>query len=245
MEVKRMKISAIVVTNNEKNTIEKRLKNIVRQTKLVDEIILIDDHSTDHTMEVAEKFLHRHKLSFRMLRTDHESGKRECYLMGLGMAHGDYLLIGEGKWKVDHVEKIMEMNKDVVVEGKPIQYLALDLMEHHYTNDGIMAIRKGIVLTETENLLIKAYLTDTLGILDGEDHLVEVDHKEERYEELVSLFITLKDQGFDVVECNQQLGYYKETKSNKSSFGTKFKALRDGSYKKYENGFKSFMSDLH
>ena len=53
-----MKISAVVLTKNEEKNIEKCLKSLV----FADEIIIVDDESTDKTIEKVHKVLKAHKV---------------------------------------------------------------------------------------------------------------------------------------------------------------------------------------
>lgn len=51
-----IKISAVVIAYNEEEYIEECLKSLLNQTEKPDEIIVVDNNSTDKTVEIAKKF---------------------------------------------------------------------------------------------------------------------------------------------------------------------------------------------
>jgi len=51
-----MKVSVIIPTYNEEEFIEKCLESLKRQQKKADEIIVVDNNSTDRTVEIANKY---------------------------------------------------------------------------------------------------------------------------------------------------------------------------------------------
>lgn len=48
-------ISVVLCTYNGEKYIEEQLHSILSQKRPVDEIIILDDGSTDHTIDIAEK----------------------------------------------------------------------------------------------------------------------------------------------------------------------------------------------
>ena len=62
-----MKISVAMATYNGEKYIQKQLDSILNQSHKVNEIILVDDKSTDNTREVIQKYIQQHpemKFSF-------------------------------------------------------------------------------------------------------------------------------------------------------------------------------------
>lgn len=51
-----MKVSAVVIAYNEEKYIEECLKSLLNQTEKADEIIVVDNNSTDRTVEIVQKF---------------------------------------------------------------------------------------------------------------------------------------------------------------------------------------------
>lgn len=77
-----MNISAIIIAKNEARKINRCLESL----KFIDEIIIIDDKSTDRTLEIAEKY--KAKIYSRELNANFSSQRN----FGLEMAKGDWVL---------------------------------------------------------------------------------------------------------------------------------------------------------
>lgn len=61
-----MKVSVVIPAYNEEKYIEACLKSLINQTEMPDEIIVVDNNSTDQTVDIVKKFsqiklLHEHK----------------------------------------------------------------------------------------------------------------------------------------------------------------------------------------
>lgn len=83
-----MKISYAILTHNEGNYIEKLLSFLVTNKRDIDEIVVVDDHSTDiDTINILEKYKNHIKLSYRTFDGDHT---QKNYLNSL--CTGDYIL---------------------------------------------------------------------------------------------------------------------------------------------------------
>ena len=86
-----MKISLIIPTQNEAGAIGQVLKELPK--RCVDEIIVVDGHSTDQTTREAKTLL-RPKIDQLILQKS--SGFGRAVLQGLGRAKGDVLIIMNG-----------------------------------------------------------------------------------------------------------------------------------------------------
>lgn len=75
-------ITAIILTKNEEGKIEKCLKSLL----WCSEIIIVDDYSTDHTLEIAKKYTQ--KIYKRKLNRDYSSQRNYA----LDQAKGDWVL---------------------------------------------------------------------------------------------------------------------------------------------------------
>lgn len=85
-----MKITVIIPVYNEVNTIQEII-NRVRATGVVDEILVVDDGSTDGTREVLRS-LNGHD-SVRVILHHHNQGKGAAVVTGIHNAGGDVLII--------------------------------------------------------------------------------------------------------------------------------------------------------
>ena len=93
-----MKLSVIIPVFNEANTINLIVKN-VKNTGLADEIILVDDGSTDGTRDKLE-ILKRDKF-IKVVLHDINKGKGAAVRTGMEVAKGDVLLIQDADLEYD------------------------------------------------------------------------------------------------------------------------------------------------
>jgi glycosyltransferase involved in cell wall biosynthesis len=92
-------VSLLVHTKNSERTIEKHLESIKNQSYKNIEIIAVDNHSTDNTVQILKKYT-KHVFTFGPER----SAQRNY---GAKKASGDYLLVPDSD---------MQLTKDVVLE---------------------------------------------------------------------------------------------------------------------------------
>ena len=85
-----MKISVIIPTRNEEGCIGRVLQEMPR--KIVDEVIIVDGHSTDNTIKEAKKFL---KNTDKLL-IQKGSGYGEAFLQAFKVARGDVIIMMDG-----------------------------------------------------------------------------------------------------------------------------------------------------
>ncbi|MBM3542911.1 MAG: glycosyltransferase [Alphaproteobacteria bacterium] len=84
--------TTIVVPNyNHAQYLSDSLSSIVSQTRLPDEVIVIDDASTDNSVELIETIL-ADKPNWRLIRNNERRGVIVCLNMGLAQAKGDWVL---------------------------------------------------------------------------------------------------------------------------------------------------------
>ena len=97
-----MLLSFIIPTYNVSNKIELCLKSIsnIPLRKKDYEIIVIDDSSTDDTVEISEKFLKENKLNYTLLQQK-KSGQASARNKGLDVAKGKYI------WMIDSDDEIV------------------------------------------------------------------------------------------------------------------------------------------
>ncbi len=109
MEKSELKISVALCTYNASEIIIHQLNTILTQTYPVDEIVICDDHSTDHTIEVISNYLHKQKVKFKIFQNDQRLGKNDVFEKCLMLCSGDVIFMSTQKdpWRVDKVEKFM------------------------------------------------------------------------------------------------------------------------------------------
>lgn len=91
-------VSVIIPTKNSSRTIEKCLQSIVNQTFKNIEILIIDNFSTDNTLEITSKM----KATVYSLEGHTPSAKN----FGISKSHGEYLVFIDSDMVLDH--KVIE-----------------------------------------------------------------------------------------------------------------------------------------
>ena len=93
-------VSVIVTTRNSGQTLEACLASIARQTHPAVELVVVDNHSSDGTLDIAKRFADK---------TDTQGPERSVQRnRGAALASGDYLLF---------IDADMVLDREVVAEG--------------------------------------------------------------------------------------------------------------------------------
>ena len=89
------KVSVVVPNYNYGRYLPERLNSIINQTHKVDEIIFLDDCSTDDSVEVAKKILSNSGISYQIVKNEVNSGVYRQWLRGLKLATNDLVWLAE------------------------------------------------------------------------------------------------------------------------------------------------------
>lgn len=126
-----MKVSVIIPCYNVENTIERCLESVINQTYPVYEIICVEDHSTDGTLEILQKYqgirliIHNENMGLGITRGD-----------GIKAANGDYIYcIDSDDWiEPDAIAYLVENadGGDIVTGGEECEPLCSFEAVRHY-----------------------------------------------------------------------------------------------------------------
>ena len=114
-------ISVAMATFNGEPYIQEQLDSIYNQTRKVDEIIIVDDCSTDSTVRVIEQYILSHKdIDIKLYKNEENLGYKKNFKKAISLCHGDYVFLSDQDdiWKVNKVEdmiSIMEENPNISV----------------------------------------------------------------------------------------------------------------------------------
>ena len=108
-------VTVIISTYNAQNFILDTLKSVAHQTIRDFEVIVIDDASTDKTVEIIDKFRERH-LNFRWYKLSKNTPTSMPRNVGLKRARGKYVafLGHDDIWLSNHLEKCLALMSDTV-----------------------------------------------------------------------------------------------------------------------------------
>ncbi len=133
MSKKRASVSVVVPCFNCASTIERALASVFRQTLLPEEVLLVDDCSTDNTPLLLEKLRNDYStdISIKVLSTEINSGPGSARNLGWMNSNCDYIafLDSDDVW---HPKKIsiqynwMIRNPKAVLTGHPVVVLGKD-----------------------------------------------------------------------------------------------------------------------
>jgi glycosyltransferase involved in cell wall biosynthesis len=103
------KVTVVVPLYNKKNYIARAIDSILRQTYPADEIVVIDDGSTDDSAEVVTKIV---RPNIRLLRQDNR-GEAAARNAGIQAATGSLIamLDADDHWEPEFLEKIIGLRK--------------------------------------------------------------------------------------------------------------------------------------
>ncbi|HET6747403.1 MAG TPA: glycosyltransferase [Candidatus Saccharimonadales bacterium] len=112
-----MKLSVVIPCKNEAGTVEHLLDSILKQTRLPDEVIIVDSHSTDTTVASVNNYVDR--LPVRVVAAQ-KQGVTHARNEGAAAAMGDVLLFIDADVRLapNLIEKIVKYtNKGVEAGG--------------------------------------------------------------------------------------------------------------------------------
>jgi glycosyltransferase involved in cell wall biosynthesis len=88
---KKFKVSAIVPLFNGEQFISESIESLLSQTCPIDEIIVIDDKSTDQGLKIVRKLIETNQ-TVKLLRNPSNKGSSHCRNLGIKESSGDYIL---------------------------------------------------------------------------------------------------------------------------------------------------------
>lgn len=155
-------VSVIVPNYNHARYLEERLKSIFNQTYSNFEVILLDDCSTDNSIEILKKYITHSKVSQHVFNKNNSGNTFNQWKSGISLAKGDLIWIAESDDYSDatFLEKLI----------KPFQYddqLVLSFSQSNRVNE--FSEVTGNWITHTNDLDSSLFLNDFS--MDGNDFI--------------------------------------------------------------------------
>ncbi len=145
-----IKVSAIIPAYNCVNTLERAVDSILQQSYLPSEIIIVNNNSTDKTLELAESFALKNPTLIKVLY-ENQQGSNFARNTGLKNATGDWiqLLDADDELLPDKINQQIEIitihpDADVIYSGAIRYILNKEKKEYEYLQK--IAPEKDIIL---------------------------------------------------------------------------------------------------
>ncbi|MBM6929956.1 glycosyltransferase [[Clostridium] spiroforme] len=122
-----MRISVVLAIYNGEKYIVEQLESIRKQTCPADEVILIDDCSTDDSYHMAHQFIDGYKLShWKLIKNDNNLGYRGNFKKGLSLVNGDIIFLSDqdDRWHENKIEVMLSyMNDNVLTLASSFHFM--------------------------------------------------------------------------------------------------------------------------
>lgn len=108
-----MKISVLINNYNYARYLEEAIQSVLNQSFKVDEIVIVDDSSTDNSPTLLkEKFAHH--LQVNVLIKEENEGQLSCFNLGFLNSTGDFIffLDADDTYKPNYIEKCIKFYKE-------------------------------------------------------------------------------------------------------------------------------------
>ena len=88
-------VSIIIPNYNHADYLEERIRSILNQTYTNYEIIILDDRSTDNSIEIINKFRDNSHISNIIINEENSGSPFKQWFKGISLAKGDLIWIAE------------------------------------------------------------------------------------------------------------------------------------------------------
>ena len=105
-------ISVAMATYNGERYIAEQLESICKQTKKVDEVVIVDDCSTDGTTEIVRKYRQQYpQCNIRVFENEANLGYKKNFYRAMSLCEGDIIFLCDQDdiWKADKVETLVKI----------------------------------------------------------------------------------------------------------------------------------------
>lgn len=122
-------ISIAMATYNGEKYINEQLSSLLKQSRLADEVIIIDDLSNDNTADIVRKFISENKLAnWKLFINESNLGYKKNFYQAISRTTGDLIFLCDQDdiWNVDKLEcmeRIFEENRDIMALNTRIEYV--------------------------------------------------------------------------------------------------------------------------
>lgn len=144
----RMKTSVVMTVYNGSKYLLDMLESLRNQTRIIDELLIFDDRSTDSSQEIIQRYISEFGLNnWKLIINEENQGWEKNFTNGINAATGDIIFPCDQDdiWHLDKIEKMskaFEDNNDI---------LLLVSGYHAFSENGGKMVVQQCVQTETED----------------------------------------------------------------------------------------------
>ncbi len=211
--------SIIMPAYNAEKLIAASIESVIAQTYPNFELIVIDDCSADHTVEIVQNYIARDK-RVNLLKKEKNQGVAEARNTGLNHAKGDFVafLDSDDKWAEDKLEKqlavLKERNDVDVVYGS----------YYRFNSEGVKNVVKVPNVLDKKELLKGNPIGNLTAIYNFKKY-PEIRQKKIGHEDyLFWLEIFNSNPNVKGIGIQDPIAYYRVAEDGQSISGNKFKA---------------------
>ena len=152
-----MKTSVVMATYNGEEFLKQQLESIMSQTNLPDELIIVDDGSTDRTRDILSKFAKQQaqKVSVELVLRDKNLGYIKNFIDGIGRASNDLIFLcdQDDLWHVDKIKNTKQFF--IKYSDMIVLHTNTDIIDQ---NDKILKKNAQDYSKKIENIPLKRYV---------------------------------------------------------------------------------------
>lgn len=194
-------ISVAMTTFNGEKYIEKQIESIIHQSLSVDEIIVCDDGSTDHTVELIKKY------DVTLIQNSKNLGYKLNFKKAMEKSKGDYIFLCDQDdiWEKDKVKDmmhIMESHKNIHVLASSFTYIdgqdqmILTTLNKGYSNNNLYnkeVEKNALVSVLTDEFIYGNYFQGCALVMDKQTKDFVVQHFDDRlpHDWIISLYASI------------------------------------------------------
>lgn len=194
-------ISVAMTTFNGEKYIEKQIESIIHQSLPVDEIIVCDDGSTDHTVELLKKY------DVALIQNFQNLGYKLNFKQAMEKCNGDYIFLCDQDdiWEKDKVKdmmQIMESHKNIHVLASSFTYIdgqnqmILTTLNKGYSNNNLYnkeVEKNDLVSVLTDEFIYGNYFQGCALVMDKQTRDFVVHHFDDRlpHDWIISLYASI------------------------------------------------------
>lgn len=198
---------------NSENYISETINSIINQTYTNWELLLVDDKSTDSTLEVIQPYLNNYS-NIKLLKNEVNSGAAISRNKGINEAKGDFIsfLDADDLWKPNKLEVQLAFME---TEGCDVSFGSYDLIDEEGAslNKKICAIK----VLSYDKLLKSNYIGNLTGIYNKKAiGVITTPDLRKRQDWLLWLF-AVKKSGRPAKGVQESLAYYRVRNNSISS----------------------------